>query len=64
MKRNVAQASTFASQRSYQCLAAPSEDEKKLTLHRQNPGCAGTAAQENSIRRESLGHDVECAAAQ
>ena len=31
MKRNVAQASTFASQRSYQCLAAPSEDEKKLT---------------------------------
>jgi hypothetical protein len=31
MKRNVTQASTFASQRSYQCLAAPSEDEKKLT---------------------------------
>ena len=31
MKRNVAQASTFASQRSYGCLAAPSEDEKKLT---------------------------------
>ena len=31
IKRNVAQASTFASQRSYQCLAAPSEDEKKLT---------------------------------
>ena len=31
IKRNVAQASTFASRRSYQCLAAPSEDEKKLT---------------------------------
>jgi hypothetical protein len=31
MKRNVSQASTFASQRSYECLAAPSEDEKKLT---------------------------------
>jgi hypothetical protein len=31
IKRNVAQASTFASQRSYQCLAEPSEDEKKLT---------------------------------
>ena len=31
MRRNIAQASTFASQQSYQCLAAPSEDEKKLT---------------------------------
>ena len=31
VKRDVAQASRFASQRSYQCLAAPSEDEKKLT---------------------------------
>ena len=31
VKRNVVQASTFASQRSYQCLAAPSENEKKLT---------------------------------
>ena len=30
-KRNVAQASTFASQRSYACLAAPSENQKKLT---------------------------------
>jgi hypothetical protein len=31
VKRDVAQASRFASQRSYQCLAAPSGDEKKLT---------------------------------
>ena len=31
VKRNVTQASTFASQRSYQCLAAPSGEEKKLT---------------------------------
>ena len=31
MKRNVIQASAFASQRSYQCLAAPSADQKKLT---------------------------------
>jgi hypothetical protein len=31
VKRDVAQASRFASQRSYQCLAAPSQDEKKLT---------------------------------
>jgi len=31
VKRNVAQASRFASQRSYQCLAAPSQDQKKLT---------------------------------
>ena len=31
VKRNVIQASAFASQRSYQCLAAPSEDQKKLT---------------------------------
>ena len=31
VKRNVIQASAFASPRSYQCLAAPSEDQKKLT---------------------------------
>ena len=31
VKRNVTQASAFASQRSYACLAAPSEDQKKLT---------------------------------
>ena len=31
MKRNVAQASTFASQRSYQCLAPASKDQKNLT---------------------------------
>ena len=31
VKRNVSQASRFASQRSYQCLAAPSADQKKLT---------------------------------
>jgi hypothetical protein len=31
VKRDVAQASRFASQHSYQCLAAPSEDQKKLT---------------------------------
>ena len=31
VKRDVAQASRFASQRSYQCLAAPSEDQKKST---------------------------------
>ena len=31
VKRNVSEASRFASQRSYQCLAAPSQDEKKLT---------------------------------
>jgi hypothetical protein len=31
VKRDVAQASRFASQRSYQCLAAPSEEQKKLT---------------------------------
>jgi len=31
VKRNVTQASRFASQRSYQCLAAPSQDQKKLT---------------------------------
>jgi len=31
VKRNVAQASNFASPRSYQCLPAPSEDQKKLT---------------------------------
>ncbi len=30
-KRNVVQASRFASQRSYQCLAAPTGDQKKLT---------------------------------
>ena len=30
-KRDVIEASRFASQRSYQCLAAPSQDEKKLT---------------------------------
>ena len=31
LKRDVTQASGFASQRSYQCLSAPSEDQKKLT---------------------------------
>ncbi len=31
VKRNVIQASAFASQRSYQCLPAPSADQKKLT---------------------------------
>ena len=31
VKRNVTQASRFASQRSYQCLAAPSQNQKKLT---------------------------------
>ncbi len=31
VKRDVAEASRFASQRSYQCLAAPSADQKKLT---------------------------------
>ncbi len=31
VKRDVAQASTFASQNSYQCLAPPSEDQKSLT---------------------------------
>ena len=31
VKRNVAEASTFASPRSYQCLPAPTEDQKKLT---------------------------------
>ena len=31
VKRDVVQASAFASPRSYQCLAAPSEDQKKLT---------------------------------
>ena len=31
VKRNVIQASAFASPRSYQCLAAPSADQKKLT---------------------------------
>ena len=31
VKRNVAEASAFASPRSYQCLGAPSEDQKKLT---------------------------------
>jgi hypothetical protein len=30
-KRNVSEASRFASQRSYRCLAAPSADQKKLT---------------------------------
>ncbi len=31
VKRNVVQASTFASQRSYQCLPPPSEEQEKLT---------------------------------
>src|SRR6478609_5922317 len=31
VKRNVTQAAGFASQRSYQCLAAPFKDQKKLT---------------------------------
>ena len=31
VKRDVAQASTFASPRSYQCLAPPSKDQKNLT---------------------------------
>jgi len=31
VKRNVTEASHFASQRSYQCLPAPSEEQKKLT---------------------------------
>jgi hypothetical protein len=31
VKRNVAQASSFASQRSYQCLPAPSAEQKELT---------------------------------
>ncbi len=31
VKRNVTQASSFASQRSYECLPAPSEEQKKLT---------------------------------
>ena len=31
VKRDVAQAATFASPRSYQCLPSPSEDQKKLT---------------------------------
>jgi hypothetical protein len=31
VRRNVTEASHFASQRSYQCLPAPSEEEKKLT---------------------------------
>jgi hypothetical protein len=31
VKRDAAEASRFASQRSYECLAAPSEDQKKLT---------------------------------
>jgi hypothetical protein len=31
VKRDATQASSFASQRAYECLAAPSEDQKKLT---------------------------------
>ncbi len=31
VKRDIVSASRFASQRSYECLAAPSEDQKKLT---------------------------------
>ncbi len=31
VERNVTQASSFASQRSYECLPAPSEEQKKLT---------------------------------
>jgi hypothetical protein len=31
LKRNVAQGSRFASQRSYQCLATPSKDQKEMT---------------------------------
>ena len=63
VKRDVTQASTFASQRSYQCLPAPSEDQKKLTPIARIQSGLRTAARENPIRRESLGHDVESAAA-
>ena len=64
VKRNVAQASAFASPRSYQCLAAPSEDQKKLTpIARIQSGLQQPLAT-NSIRREPLGHDVEFAAQQ
>ena len=50
VKRDVTQASGFASQRSYQCLAAPSERPEEIDAHRQNPVCAGTAADENTDR--------------
>ncbi len=37
---------------------------EEIDAHRQNPVWAATAARENPIRRESLGHDVEYAAPQ
>ncbi len=64
VKRDVAQASRFASQRSYQCLPAPSDRPEENDARRQNPVCTGAAADQNTGRAESIGHDVEYAARQ
>ena len=64
VKRDVAQASRFASQRSYQCLPAPSEDQKKLTPIARIQSALEQPLTRIPSRRESLGHDVERAARQ
>ena len=64
VKRDVVQASSFASPRSYQCLPSPSEDQKKLTPIARIQSGLQQPLDKNSIRRESLRHDVESAAQQ
>ena len=62
VKRNVTQASSFASQRSYECLPAPSEEQKKLTPIARIQSGLEQPLTRISIRHESLGDDVECSA--
>ncbi len=64
VKRNVAQASNFASPRSYRVSSGAIRRAEEIDAHRQNPVGAGTAAHENFIQHESIGDDVECSAGQ
>ena len=62
VKRDVAQASAFASPRSYAVSRGTLRRPEEIDAHRQNPVGTAAAARKNPIRRESLGHDVEYAA--
>ncbi len=64
VKRNVVQASDLCVTALLPVSRGTLRRPEEIDAHRQNPVWAATAARENPIRRESLGHDVESAAQQ
>ena len=64
VKRDVTQASALCITALLPVSRGTLRRPEEIDAHRQNPVCAGTAADENTIQRESLRHDVECAARQ